>query len=422
MKIKTSYPVIVDGVNKTPDLYYDSCDGEYSQAQGIRRSLGKKAKKKSKPNRPVSTKGTRVVTLGSGSSFGKKVSKALDRPEYYNASGEEFYDADGSGLNIITKYPVFIKGKRIDPNDFYLNADGNGLKVFTTYPIIINKDIIDPNDFYLNADGEEYLPFDGQTELLGFRDELGEEYFCGMDGEDFYNAKGEKLLGAFKSVGKGVVKAGKFIGKIATKVGRAVVEASKKVVSGVKTAGGKIKDGAKALLHHKTKEEKATSKIERDKKRADKVKEYENAKAKREKEIADAKAKGETPPPPLPTLPQENKTDAGAGNDVFTKVLPQATANTPPENITEVAGKKYDATDIPKGKGIVATIDEKGNAIAGVEFKPNEVVAVTGKNGNIEYYTPDAQGMSKGLKVGLIVGGSILLLSLAYFIFKQKNK
>jgi hypothetical protein len=308
------------------------------------------------------------------------------------------------------------------------------MKVFTTYPVTINKKRINAPDYYLNADGEQYIPFDGRTELEAFQDECGETFYCSADGEDFYNAKGEKLKGFFKKVGGGVVKVGQFIGKVAKKVGRTIVEASKKVVSGVKTAGGKVKAGAEKLLHHKTKAERTKSKADRDKKRADKVKEHAEAKAKREKEIADAKAKGQTPPPPIPPLPKETaedkvKADAKAmadenkDTDLFTKVLPPAKASTPPENIVDVGGKKYDATDIPKGKEIVETIDESGNKVAGVEFKPEEVVAVTGADGNIEYHTPDAVGgMSKGLKVALIVGGSLLVLGIVGFVIYKSRK
>jgi hypothetical protein len=308
------------------------------------------------------------------------------------------------------------------------------MKVFTTYPVTINKKRINAPDYYLNADGEQYIPFDGRTELEAFQDECGETFYCSADGEDFYNAKGEKLKGFFKKVGGGVVKVGQFIGKVAKKVGRTIVEASKKVVSGVKTAGGKVKAGAEKLLHHKTKAERTKSKADRDKKRADKVKEHAEAKAKREKEIADAKAKGQTPPPPIPPLPKETaedkvKADAKAmadenkDTDLFTKVLPPAKASTPPENIVDVGGKKYDATDIPKGKEIVETIDESGNKVAGVEFKPKEVVAVTGGDGNIQYYTnEDAGGMSKGLKVALIVGGSLLVLGIVGFVIYKSRK
>ncbi len=256
------------------------------------------------------------------------------------------------------------------------------MKVYTTYPVTIDKKRINAPDYYLNADGDEYIPFDGKTELERFCDESGETFYCSADGEDFYNAKGQKLLGAFKKIGKNVVKAGKFIGKVAKKVARSVVQASKTVVKNVKTAGGKAKENAKKLIHHKKKEKSKTPE----------------------------KGKGKEP---------EKK---GEDNDVFTKELPPATPNTPAENVVDIAGKKYDATDIPKGKEIVETVNENGQKIAGVEFKPEEVVAVTGADGNIEYHTPDAVGMSKGMKIALIVGGSILVLSIiGLVIYKSRG-
>lgn len=293
------------------------------------------------------------------------------------------------------------------------------------------------DNLYLSAEGNLYRYVEG-----GYYDN-NEEYFS-ADGENFYNAKGEKVGKAFKSVGKGIgkgfkavgkgfVKVGKFIGKVAKKVGRAVVKASKTVATGVKKTGAKIKDGAKKLVHHKTKEEKDKSKGDRDKKRADRVKEHNDKKAKREKEIADAKAKGQTPPPPLPPLPplpppteeekkaEQNKTPNDTGKDVFTKELPPATPSTPPQNVVEVAGQKFDATDIPKGKEVVETVDESGKKIAGVEFTPEEVVAVQGADGNIEYHTPENVGMSKGMKMALIIGGSVLVLGIIGFIIYKSR-
>jgi hypothetical protein len=318
------------------------------------------------------------------------------------------------------------------------------MKIFTTYPVTIDKKRINAPEYYLNADGDEYIPFDGKTELDAFQDETGETFYCSADGENFYNAKGQKLKGIFKKVGKGVVKAGKFIGKVAKKVGRAVVKASKSVAKGVKTAGGKVKAGAKKLIHHKTKEERTQSKADRDKKRANRKKEHDEKIAKRNKEIEDAKAKGKTPPPKIEPLKvetldkmekeeelkftqkekaEENKTPDANATDVFTLTLPLANANTPKDKIVVINGKEYDASGIPDNKQIVQTIDENGNPIAGVEYDANEVVAVTGTDGNIEYHTQEAVGgMSKGVKVALIVGGSLLVLSIvAFVIYKSQN-
>ncbi|MEI7960695.1 MAG: hypothetical protein WCI04_00005, partial [archaeon] len=301
------------------------------------------------------------------------------------------------------------------------------------------------DNLYLSAEGNLYRYVEG-----GYYDN-NEEYFS-ADGENFYNAKGEKVGKAFKSVGKGIgkgfkaigkgfVKVGKFIGKVAKKVGRAVVKASKTVATGVKKTGAKIKDGAKKLVHHKTKEEKQSDWEDRNIKQGNRqvardkrVKEHNEKKAKREKEIADAKAKGQTPPPPLPPLPplppptaeekkaEQNKTPNDTGKDVFTKELPPATPSTPPQNVVEVAGQKFDATDIPKGKEIVETVDGSGKKIAGVEFAPEEVVAVQGADGNIEYYTPESvSGMSKGMKMALIIGGSVLVLGIIGFIIYKSR-
>lgn len=269
------------------------------------------------------------------------------------------------------------------------------MEIFSTRPIIINKSRFKNSDYFLNANGEEYLPFDGLCELDTFIDEKGERFFCSFDGEKFYNAKGEKIFGAFKKfgkgvvkVGKGAVKAGKFIGIAVKKVARRVVSASKKVASGVKSVGGKAKSGVKKLIHHK--------------KNIKNTNDSNSIKANK---------------------PTNKNFNESSKDDVFTKELPQATYDTPKEKIVEIDGKKFDVTEVPNGKEVVETIDENGNKIAGVEYLPQEVVAITGKDGNIEYHTPDSVGMSKNLKLGLIIGGSILgLIIIGFIIYKVKIK
>lgn len=262
------------------------------------------------------------------------------------------------------------------------------MQIFTTYPVTIDKKRINASDYYLNADGEQYLPFDGNTELETFLDETGERFYLSANGEEFYNAKGKKVKGVFKKIGKGVGKVGKFIGKVAKKVGRGLAKASKTVATGVKKAGGKVKAGAKKLVHHKKK---------------DKAGKTPNAKGRDDKQSR---------------LPSEDST----GADVFTKPLPPATSATPPSNIVDIAGKKFDASELPSGKEVVQTTDENGNAIAGVEYQPSEVVAVTGADGNVEYHTPDAVGMNKNLKIALIVGGSLLVLGIIGFVIYKSRK
>jgi hypothetical protein len=287
------------------------------------------------------------------------------------------------------------------------------MKVYTAYPVIINSKKINAQDYYLSADGESYLPFDGKTYLEKFVDEKGDTYYYSADGEEFYNAKGQRVKGVFKAIGKGfkgagrgIVKAGKFIGKIAKKVSRAVVKASKDVAKGVKTAGGKAKEGAKKLIHHKKRTK--TSDVPNVKSSVPVLKDI------KEKDTGmtlNYRAPSSVPPP-------------ANAPDVFTEKLPMATAQTPPEKVVEVAGQKFDTTSLPPNKEIVQTTDENGNQIAGVEYQPSEVIAVTGSDGNIEYYKENEKsGMSKGLKIGLIVGGVILAGVIGYLIYsKYKNK
>lgn len=270
------------------------------------------------------------------------------------------------------------------------------MQIFTTYPVTIDKKRINASDYYLNADGEQYLPFDGNTELETFLDETGERFYLSANGEEFYNAKGQKVKGFFKKVGGGVVKAGKFIGKVAKKVGRGLVQASKTVAKGVKTAGGKVKAGVKKLIHHEKKDKGGkTPDASRDTGGGQKGRDDKQSR--------------------VPSADDK-------GRDVFTKELPLATPSTPKENIVDVAGKKFDASELPSGKEVVQTTDESGNAIAGVEYQPSEVVAVTGADGNVEYHTPDAVGMNKNLKIALIVGGSLLVLGIIGFVIYKSRK
>lgn len=190
------------------------------------------------------------------------------------------------------------------------------------------------------------------------------DFYLNAEGDK--KVKGEKLKGFFTKFGKNIVKGAKAVGRAIVKVEHAIAGASKKVVKGVKLEAGKIKEGTKKLIHHKKKD----------------------------------------------------------GSDIFTKKLPVATPETPKEKVVEIAGKQYSIADLPTNKDIVQTTDENGNAIAGVEFNPNEVVGITGADGNIEYQTPDAieGGMSKNLKIALIAGGSLLLVGIIIFAIRKRNK
>lgn len=237
-----------------------------------------------------------------------------------------------------------------------------------------------------NESTEGFLPFDADY----FMDEAGEEFYS-ADGENFYNVKGKKSKGTLKKIGKGFSKVGKGLGKAAKFVGkgivkaqRGVVKASKSVAKNVKKVGGKAKAGSKKLIHHK------------------------------KRDNADKTDRGA-------------KVDDTKGVDVFTKPLVEATSEQmktmPADKVVEIEGKNYLADGIDKEKPVTVSVDpETGAKVVGVEYKPEEVVAVDGADGNVEYHTPEnVSGMSKNMKIALIVTGAVLVLGVVLFVVKSKK-
>ena len=86
MKITTKYPVVQNGKSLTPNLYYDTgngedfydADGDYSEARGKKRK-GVKSKKP-KIKRAVPNKNSQA-------NFTKKVMNALGDDKFFNADG-----------------------------------------------------------------------------------------------------------------------------------------------------------------------------------------------------------------------------------------------------------------------------------------------------------------------------------------------
>ena len=311
------------------------------------------------------------------------------------------------------------------------------------------------------------------SELDSFIDEDGQEYFYSADGEHFYNAKGEKVKGffkkvggGFKKVGGGIVKGAKAVGRVIKKATVGVVKASKKVASGVKKIGGKAKPGAKKLIHHKKKApsslkgagagisgankkfgSKNTPAADLSKGPLAGLKDIgkgilgKGSKAQQGQSTQGMPAglaglglspkqaamfgrnKGGLP------LAKPTSDNATIEKDVFSLPLKQITsieaAKLKPEQIVEVKGKQYSVEDIEPGKEVVVTTDEEtGQELVTVQYEPEEVVAVTGNDGNTEYVKKgDAKGMSKALKYTLIIGGSVIVLSVVgYLIYTAKKK
>lgn len=86
MKITTKYPVVQNGKSLTPNLYYDTgngedfydADGDYSEARGRKRKGVKSRKPKNK---------SAVPNKNSQANFTKKVMNALGDDKFFNADG-----------------------------------------------------------------------------------------------------------------------------------------------------------------------------------------------------------------------------------------------------------------------------------------------------------------------------------------------
>ena len=234
----------------------------------------------------------------------------------------------------------------------------------------------------------DFIPFDGRQDLIEFTDgNSNETYYYSADGDEYYNAKGEKVKGFFQKFGKGFKKGVTGIGRGIKKVVQAIVKAERKIV-------GKSKDKAKGT--------KEGRKADRDKRR-------EQRKETRE-------------------LKRQQKAD---GTEVFTLPLPKADANTPADKIVDVAGQKLSAVGVPANTPVVEVTDPTtGEKIVGVDLKPQDVTAIKEGDGNYSYYpanqiqggTADAgKGMSSTMKIALAVGGVLVVGLIVYFIAKKKK-
>ena len=362
-------------------------------------------------------------------------------------------------MDIRTKAPVYLK-------------DENGKLINNNLPLREGEDesedydfgkegyyLIDDEPYYYDefdemyhsvSGGESYLPFDGNdisTMEIYQDDNGGQEFYYSADGENFYNAKGEKLKGFFTKVGGGLKKVGKGIWGAIKKVGHAVAVASKKVATGVKKVGGKIIHPEHRLIHHKKKSSKGGTTgggLNFDPKKANKPFSLGNQgltnpdrKPSGGGLFSDpdiAKTLGGKSPVSMPNsagvdfnvtdATKAFKIDQNAGNDIFTKRLPLATPQTPKDQILQDdKGNQYSTENADKKRPIVQTTDENGKPILGQEYDPSQVVATTGQGGNIVYgLENDVSGMNKTLKYGLIIGGSLLVLGVAIYLITRKKK
>jgi hypothetical protein len=235
----------------------------------------------------------------------------------------------------------------------------------------------------------DFIPFDGRQDLIEFSDGYsGESYYWGADGDEYYNAKGEKVKDFFKKIGKGLGKGVKGVGKGLKKVGQAIVNAERKLI-------GKNKNKVAG-----TSEKKGT----------------------------------DLPAWLLPQkggssneLTQQKTSD---GKDILTNILKPATSTTPAEQVVTIEGQKLSTVGVPADKPIVVSTDPTtGQKTIGVDYKPEEVTAVQGNDGNYTYYptnkvggnTDDTnKGMSTTTKIAIAVGGVVVVGLIVYLIAKKK--
>jgi hypothetical protein len=300
------------------------------------------------------------------------------------------------------------------------------------------------------------------SELDKFIGADGNEYYCSADGEHFYNAKGEKVGGFFKKVGGGLVKGAKGVAKGAEAVGRvikkasvAIVKASKTVAAGVKKVGGKAKAGATKLIHHKKKSSSDLKGLGAGLGTSGNKAPLAGLQGLAGLGLSPAQAAilGKSGKSPLPqglaglglspaqaamfgksgksplSMPQAKPTPTPSdGSDVFSlplkKLTPIETQSMKPQDIVQVNGQTYSTQGIPAGKEVVVTQDdETGQEMVTVQYQPDEVVGVTGGDGNIEYFKKDDVGMNKALKLTLIIGGSVVVLGIiGYVIYRSSKK
>ena len=245
---------------------------------------------------------------------------------------------------------------------------------------------------FLNADGDEYLPFDGMAteNMTGYVDVDTNEVWYSANGEDFYDAegnkvRGEKLKNLFKKIGKGIGKGAKAVGS--------------KIKAGVQAIGRKIKEG------------RARRKERREEREANTQEAKEGQKPKNP--IEDK----------LATFEQKNPD--GTTTTTFGKELPQGSANLPSDQKVVVDGKTYDATNIPKESTIVVNTDANGNKTVVGQVPTTEVVGVKAPDGKFDYYptnTLKTTSESKTTKY-LMWGGIAIAVGIGiYMIVRKVNK
>jgi hypothetical protein len=236
-------------------------------------------------------------------------------------------------------------------------------------------------------------PFGGHRNLIEFTDgNTGESIFYSADGDEYYNAKGERIKNIFKAIGKGIGKGAKGVVKGVKWLGNFIIKTVKRKKVGKnknKVAGTSEKKGTDLpawLLPPK-------------------------AGASNSNELA------------------HQKTESGV--DIFTKTLIPATASTPQEKVVTIEGQKLSTVGVPANTPIVVSTDPTtGEKVVGVDLNPKDVTAIQGSDGTYSYYPSsqvqsggtkdDGKRMSSTTKIAIAVGGVVVVGIIVYLIAKKK--
>lgn len=224
------------------------------------------------------------------------------------------------------------------------------MKVITSYPIYLNNKEVEGSNFYLNADGEE-----------------------------FHNAKGEKIKEFFKKHKGEKIKG--FIGKVKSFVGKLKAKRNARKLKRLKNKEGKegFVDVIPPLLKG-----------------------------------ADGTFKKTLPDGSTQTIPSSQVQKGADGNIYYTEDLKVSENQKAPTVMTDEAGNKFLGTEIPLEDTHTLTTTPDAGSVNEV-YKKSDVIDENG--------TPLAStkgGMSKNLKMGLIIGGGLLLvIGIVYAVKKR---
>jgi len=288
------------------------------------------------------------------------------------------------------------------------------MNIITDAPVVVNGEI--NKTAFSNLKKADFSETGDYTFLKnefkeGFYSMDGDSYYFNEEHNCFYGDDSEYFSGkeTLKKVGRGIGKGAKAIGKGAVKTGKAVGKAGKFIAVSLKKFIGKLKPkkNAKPVSRMKS----STPNIE-------------GAKVSKDKKI-DTKGSNEKYIQVLEPLKSTSQGLIKQNDDGTTTAVPPSQAKTGPD------GKQYEASDLSsQGETKLIKNDVTGLLQAVKVLTASEITPLTTEDGEVYNFkkedvvdkeTGKPPFLSKNVKIGLIIGGSVLTLGiLGYFIFRKK--